>query len=97
MNFGPNPSTVFESIDVAHKLDPRDQFALDLVKHLKAKAFLILNKIDLVREKSKLLPMIEEYRKLYDFAEVIPVSALKRIGLDDLLRMILSSLPAGPA
>lgn len=84
-------------IDVTHKLDPRDQFALDLVKQSKARAFLILNKIDLIREKSKLLPLIEDYRKLYDFTEVIPISALKRKGLDDLLKTILSSLPAGPA
>lgn len=84
-------------MDVTHKFDPRDQFALDLVKQSKAKAFLILNKIDLIREKSKLLPIIEEYRKLYDFAEVIPISALKRKGLDDLLENILSALPAGPA
>jgi GTPase len=84
-------------VDVAHKLDPRDQFALELVKQSKAKAFLILNKVDLIREKSKLLPLIEEYRKLYDFAEVIPISALKRKGLDDLLKIILAALPAGPA
>jgi len=83
-------------IDVTHKLDPRDQFALDLVKQSKAKAFLILNKIDLVREKSKLLPLIEEYRQLYDFAEVVPISALKRSGLRELLNTILSALPAGP-
>ncbi len=84
-------------MDVTHKLDPRDQFALDLVKQSKGKAFLILNKIDRIPEKSKLLPLIEEYRKLYDFAEVVPISALKRKGLDDLLQMIISSLPAGPA
>ena len=84
-------------VDVTHKLDPRDQFALDLVKQSKAKAFLILNKIDRISEKSKLLPLIEEYRKLYDFAEVIPISALKRKGLDDLLKMILAALPTGPA
>ncbi|HVN17572.1 MAG TPA: GTPase Era [Dongiaceae bacterium] len=84
-------------IDVTHKLDPRDQFALDLVRQSKAKAFLILNKIDLVREKSGLLPLIEEYRKLYDFAEVIPISALKRKGLEDLLRTVLRALPSGPA
>lgn len=84
-------------IDATQKLDPRDQFALDLVRHSKAKAFLILNKIDLIHEKSKLLPLIEEYRKLYDFAEVIPVSALKRRGLDDLLNTILKALPTGPA
>jgi GTP-binding protein Era len=84
-------------VDVTHKLDPRDQFALDLVKQSKAKAFLILNKIDVIREKSKLLPLIEEYRKLYEFAEVVPISALKRKGLDDLLKTILAALPAGPA
>ena len=84
-------------MDVTHKLDPRDQFALDLVKQSKIKAFLILNKVDLIREKSKLLPIIEEYRKLYDFAEVIPISALKRKGLDDLLDALIAALPAGPA
>jgi GTP-binding protein Era len=84
-------------VDVAHKLDPRDQFALDLVKQSKARAFLILNKVDLIPEKSKLLPLIEEYRKLYDFAEVFPISALKRKGLDELLKSILAALPAGPA
>jgi len=84
-------------MDVTHKLDPRDQFALDLLRHSNARAFLVLNKIDLLREKGKLLPLIEEYRKLYDFAEVIPISALKRQGLDLLLERILAVLPAGPA
>jgi GTP-binding protein Era len=84
-------------LDVSQKLDPRDQFALDLVRQSKTTAFLILNKIDLIREKSKLLPVIEDYRKLYDFAEVFPISALKRKGLDDLLKTILAALPAGPA
>lgn len=88
---------VLVMIDPTQKLDPRDQFALDLMKQSKAKAFLILNKIDLIHEKSKLLPLIEEYRKRYEFAEVIPISALKRKGLDDLLNTILSALPAGPA
>jgi GTPase len=84
-------------IDVTQKLDARDHFAFDLLKQSKAKAFLLLNKIDLMPDKSQLLPRIEEYRKLYDFAEVIPISALKRKGLDDLLNTILAGLPAGPA
>ncbi len=84
-------------MDGSHKLDPRDQFALDLVKHSQTKAFLILNKIDLVREKSKLLPMIEDYRKLYHFEEVVPISALKRKGLDTLLQLVVKALPTGPA
>jgi GTPase len=88
---------VLAIMDVTHKLDPRDQFALDLVKQSGTKAFLILNKVDLIREKSKLLPMIEDYRKLYNFQEVVPISALKRRGLDMLLEFIVKALPSGPS
>jgi GTP-binding protein Era len=84
-------------MDVTHKFDPRDQFALDLLKQSGTKAFLILNKVDLIHEKAKLLPLIEDYRKLYPFSEVIPISALKRNGLDVLLDLVVSALPAGPA
>ena len=84
-------------MDVTHKLDPRDEFALELVRRSGSRAFLILNKIDLIHEKSKLLPIIEQYRKLYDFAQVIPLSALKRNGVERLLQQILAVLPAGPA
>jgi GTPase len=84
-------------MDVTRKFDPRDQFALDLLRRPKTKAFLILNKVDVIREKAKLLPLIEEYRKLYNFSEVIPISALKRKGLDKLLEMVIAALPAGPA
>jgi GTP-binding protein Era len=84
-------------MDATRKIDPRDEFALDLLKKTGTKAFLLLNKVDLIREKPKLLPIIEEYRKLYDFAEVIPLSALKRNGLDMLLEKVLAVLPAGPA
>jgi GTP-binding protein Era len=84
-------------MDVTRRFDPRDQFALDLVRQSETKAFLILNKVDVIREKAKLLPLIEEYRKLHDFAEVIPISALKRKGLDVLLEMVIAALPPGPA
>jgi GTP-binding protein Era len=84
-------------MDVTRKLDPRDEFALELLRRSGTKAFLILNKIDVIREKAKLLPVIEEYRKLYNFAEVFPISALKRKGIDVLLDRILGALPSGPA
>ena len=84
-------------MDVARKFDPRDQFALDILKQSGTRAFLVLNKVDLLRDKARLLPVIEEYRKLYDFAEVIPISALKRDGLDLLMDKVIAALPAGPA
>jgi GTP-binding protein Era len=84
-------------MDVTHKFDPRDRFALDLLKQSKTKAFLILNKIDRLRDKTNLRPLIEEYRKLHDFGQVIPISALKRNGLDELLKLLVAVLPSGPA
>ncbi|MGA8866356.1 MAG: GTPase Era [Candidatus Sulfotelmatobacter sp.] len=83
-------------MDGTRKLDPRDQFALGLLKHSATPSFLILNKVDLIRDKARLLPMIEEYRKLHSFQEVIPVSALKRDGLDVLMAKVVSALPPGP-
>src|SRR3979411_463914 len=88
---------VLDIMDVTRKFDPRDQFALDLLKQSGPKAFLILNKVDLLRDKSRLLPVIEEYRKLYDFKQVIPISALKRSGRDVLLKEAMSARPRGPA
>jgi GTPase len=79
--------------DVSSRPGAADQFVLDLVKKSRTPAFLLLNKIDLLREKSKLLPIIDEYRKLHEFQEVIPLSALKRKGLDVLLDKIVGALP----
>jgi GTPase len=84
-------------MDVMRKFDPRDGFAIDLLKQAGSRAFLVLNKVDALRDKAKLLPVIEDYRKLYDFAEVFPISALKRNGLDEMLKKVISALPAGPA
>ena len=63
-----------------------DQFVLDMAKKSGTPVFLLLNKIDLLRgDKQKLLPIIDDYRKLHDFREIIPLSARKREGLDVLL------------
>src|SRR5271169_2496614 len=71
--------------DVSSRPGAADQFVLDMVKKSKTPAFLLLNKIDLLRDKQKLLPIIEGYRKLHEFKEVIPLSARKREGLDTVL------------
>src|SRR6476469_4728920 len=54
-----------------------DRFVLDLVKQSDTPAILVLNKIDKIKEKHQLLPLIDWYRQEYEFAEIIPVSALK--------------------
>ncbi len=57
--------------------------------------FLLINKIDRVK-KAELLPIIDEYSRLYDFREIIPISALKGDGVDKLIDRIIAYLPEGP-
>jgi GTP-binding protein Era len=71
-----------------------DEFLFGLVRKLDCPVFLVLTKIDLV-PKDQLLPLIDSLTKQYNFAEVIPVSARKRDGLDRLLSKIVEKLPTG--
>ena len=71
-----------------------DEFLFSLVRKLDCPVFLVLTKIDLIH-KDQLLPMIESLTKQYNFAEVIPISARKRDGLDVLVRKIVDKLPTG--
>jgi GTP-binding protein Era len=82
-------------VDATAKFGTGDQFALDIVKKSGQPCILLLNKIDAL-DKQKLLPLIAEYKSLHDFAEVIPISALKRDGLDMLLDTVVRALPEGP-
>jgi GTPase len=69
--------------------------AIDLVKAAGGKAFLILNKIDRLDAKEALFNRIRQYKEIHDFAEYIPISALKSKGLEDLKRTITKYLPKG--
>ncbi len=83
-------------VDVNKRLGPEDDFALKLAQQAGTPVFLLLNKIDLLRDKKMLLPIIEDLRKRHQFKEIIPLSALKKEGLDLLLENVVSALPTGP-
>jgi GTP-binding protein Era len=68
---------------------------LKSLERVKKPVFLLINKVDAVK-KPRLLPVIEEYAKLYPFREIIPLSALKGEGVDILLDRLLAHLPPGP-
>jgi len=82
-------------VDATEKFGAGDRFVLDIVKKRGQPSFLLLNKIDRL-EKRRLLPLIAEYKERHDFAEVIPISAMKRQGLDTLLEAVVKVLPEGP-
>jgi GTPase len=67
-----------------------------LVKKIAAPVLAVFNKIDALRDKPKLLKLIERYRALHDFAEYIPISALAGEGVDVLRAEIVKRLPEGP-
>ncbi len=82
-------------VDASEKFGAGDKFVLDIVKKSGQPCFLLLNKIDKL-DKQRLLPLIAEYKERHDFAEVIPISAMKRQGLDTLLDAVVKALPEGP-
>jgi len=82
-------------VDATEKFGSGDKFVLDIVKKSGQPCFLLLNKVDMLR-KERLLPLIAEYKERREFAEVIPISAMKREGLDTLLDATVKALPEGP-
>lgn len=72
----------------------RQAMLLEILSKLDGPVFLVLNKIDLV-EKPKLLPLIAAWNQRYKFAEVVPISARRKTGLDTLEDAIVAALPEG--
>jgi GTP-binding protein Era len=81
-------------IDASERQGRGDAYVIDLVKTAKVPVFLILNKIDLIK-KSRLLPMIAEFSKQVDFAEIVPISASTGDNVDRLERVIIDRLAEG--
>ena len=83
-------------IDATKPMGHGDQFVLEMLKRVETRAFLLPNKVDALRDKTRLLPLIGRYTSERAFAEVIPISALTGDGAELLIRKTLESLPSGP-
>lgn len=81
-------------MDASRALPYADELLIDKAKRFSGKVMLALNKVDGL-PKQKLLPLIEAYSKAFEFAAIVPISALKGTGCDDLLQEILKLLPEG--
>ncbi len=81
-------------VDATEKIGKGDKFILEKLKEVDSNVFLVLNKVDKIK-KENLFPMIEEYNKLFDFKEIIPISALKKDNIDDLIKTIKKYLDEG--
>ncbi len=74
-----------------------DREALGILPGPEIPVLLVLNKIDRLKDKAQLLPLIETYKSVCEFNDYLPLSALTGEGLDTLQQAILERLPEGPA
>jgi GTPase len=84
-------------VDASARPSGEDADAISLIKKLEAPAIAVLNKVDLVSPKQRVLEVITRYQGLHEFAAFVPISALKGDGLDLLLKEIIQRLPKGPS
>lgn len=72
-----------------------DQYIAELLKKIKKPVFLVINKIDKVHP-DKLLSIIDSYKNLGDFAEIVPISVSQGNNVSELIKTIAKYLPEGP-
>jgi GTP-binding protein Era len=82
-------------VDASVDFGAGDRFSLEWVKRFHGPVFLLLNKVDRVK-KPALLPLIDRYRRDFEFAEIFPISALTGEGCFDLVKAWLDRLPEAP-
>ena len=78
-------------IDITEELGKGDLFVLDVLKNTDKPVILVINKIDKL-PRQEILAKIEQYKDLYNFDEIIPVSATKRENVDHLIEVLSSKL-----
>jgi GTP-binding protein Era len=79
-------------IDATLKFGRGDEFVIDNLKNVSTPVFLLINKVDIIK-KEKVLLLIDRYKDLFPFAEIIPISALKGINVDVLEESLYLNLP----
>ena len=84
-------------VDISKGFGKGDQFILDRIKDKGIPIFLLLNKIDQVKNKERLLSDIAKLKELHDFEEIIPISAMKHDNVDLLISCIKKKLDDGDA
>lgn len=83
-------------IDATAEFGKGDEFVLDLLKQSSNEVFLVVNKIDLIKDKNRLLENIVKFQNYYNFAETYYISALNGDNVDKLLNGISNKLSEGP-
>ncbi|MFJ5564423.1 GTPase Era [Lysinibacillus xylanilyticus] len=82
-------------VNAEQKLGKGDEFILEMLAGNPTPVFLVINKIDQIHP-DELIGIIESYKERYDFAEIVPISALQGNNVENLLETLSKYLPEGP-
>ena len=86
---------VFFLVEATEGVGAGDRYVVERLKERAVPVVLVINKVDLV-QKGRLLPLIDAYRQMHEFAEIVPVSALTGDGVNRLVEIAVRFMPAGP-
>lgn len=95
-------STLNDADAVVFMIEPEgagrevNEYIVENLKQVSTPTILVINKVDALKEKGILLPLIDAYRERLDFGSIIPISALTGDGVPRLLEVVLALLPEGP-
>lgn len=83
-------------VEPENVIGPGDRYIIDMLQGTSTPVILGMNKIDLIPQREKLLPIIETYSQAYDFAEIIPLSARENENIEHTIESLIKYLPEGP-
>ena len=82
-------------VDVSKESNASDKYVIERIKNVGCPIILVLNKID-TKARVELIPILQHYASLNIFADIVPISALKELNVDNLVELIKTYLPEGP-
>lgn len=83
-------------VSAIENLGPGDQYIIEELKKVKSPVYLIVNKVDLAKDKARLAQTVQTYQEAYPFAKTLEISAMNRYNVDILLEEIGKDLEEGP-
>lgn len=83
-------------VEAKERIGKGEEFILGLLKEVKKPVVLCINKMDSLKQRDEILPEIARFFAFCDFAQIVPISALKAQNMTELLDVLFERLPCGP-
>ncbi len=83
-------------VDASKGISDEDSHSVSVLRKDGPPVIAVFNKVDTLQHKSEIFPVLDHFGKLFEFAEFLPISAMKGIGIEDLKKHVVSRMPEGP-